>query len=175
MTLTRELVVRESGDVPDLITNPVTGELVPITAATDELGGVVDGLKELESAAKEARELVNGELLKRMDADATWTAAVGPFKISAPSPTAGTKGYDPDRLRTNLLKLEARGKVSMAAVDAAVERVIPDPYNLAKKDGINRLRKLEDPEINAAIDDAAVTTQAPKRTVKVERVKAKTA
>ena len=124
-------------DTTSLIPHPLTGEAIELTADTDMLAHWVDQLRELERQAKEARDLIGLELLRRMDAKASWTLRAGDFKITAPSPAPKVE-WDVDQLRATLADLRDQG-LDEDAIDAALEVVVT--YK-PRASGLNALKKL---------------------------------
>lgn len=121
----------------EVIPHPLTGEAIELAAETDTLAQWVDQLRELERQAKEARDMIGLELLRRMDAKASWTLRAGDFKITAPSPAPKTE-WDVDQLRATLADLRDQG-LDEDAIDAALEVVVTYKPRTA---GLNALRKL---------------------------------
>lgn len=135
-----------------------------------ELAAFDDGAKHLASIAKEAREDVGAELIRRMDRSGKWTRHVGEFTVTAPSPDAGTLKYESEALRAALVAL-VPDVIDMDAVDAAVRLVCPpapEPYLKQNANGIKALLKLG-PAVRAAVEGAQVPVDPPKRTAKVTR------
>lgn len=163
----RELVIRR-GDVTSIV-NPLAGTVVPLASATDEIAEAMDALQELERQANEARKLAGAELLKRMDRRGRWTAQVGGFEITAPSPSAGTESYpDPKGLREDLLALARDDIIDRDLVDDAVEMTRPAPVYKARKAGIAALRKLRRAAVSLVLDKHLQTSDPPTRNVKVK-------
>lgn len=155
------------------ITDPTGDVGLALKGAEDsELALFDDGAKHLTSIAREAREMVGAELIRRLDRSGKWTRHVGEFTVSAPSPEAGTLKYDSEKLRAELLLLVAADVIDYAAVDAAVERVEPpkpEPYLKQNAAGIKALLKLG-PVVRDAVLSAQVPVEpAPKRAAKVVR------
>lgn len=166
----KSLIDRPSPEVPALVVNPITGAMVPLDAATDELAEAHDGLGELASQAKEAQGIVERELLARMDKRGKWTAGVGAFKLQAPSPSAGTERFpNPRGLREDLLALARAEVIDRELVDDAAKVDRPAPVYKAVKAGIAALRKLGNPQVDAVIEKHAEQVDPPARRVKVKR------
>lgn len=118
--------------------NPATGEVLTLTSPSEDLGAYLAAVKDLESQVRDYKRVVTDELLRRMDASADWTLHLPGMKLSAPSP-APAEEFDELALREDLLELVDAGRLSIEAVDRAIETVIT--YK-AHKAGINALRKV---------------------------------
>lgn len=132
-----------------VLVNPATHEAIAVDATTDLLAKALDEVRDLESRLREFKSGLSDEVLRRMDAEAKWTAHVGSYKLSAPSP-APTTEYDAKGLRDSLIALvmsdDREVPLTMAAVDAAVE-VVTDLK--VHKSGVNALLKLGGPVAEA--------------------------
>ena len=96
-----------------------SGELIDLReASTDRLARFLDEAAELVSLVNEAKAQVDREVLRRMDAEASWTARLGAFELQAPSPEAGMTYYDEQALEEVLDGLVERGLVSEPAASA---------------------------------------------------------
>lgn len=108
--------------------HPVTGELVPLDSPTEQLAEILDGTAEAHRLLGEFERILNGELLRRLDADATWTQRVGSgaagyqFELKASSPDAGTSYYIEDELQQELDGLVKAGIISEAGAEKAMRR-----------------------------------------------------
>ena len=112
-----------SGDVPSLVDSR-TGEVVALTDATAEhIAATRDRILDLESQLREAKTVMDREVISRMDADRLWTIEAGPWKLSAPSP-APQAHYDAQAMRTDLMVLVDDGVLSQAAADRAVAEIV---------------------------------------------------
>jgi hypothetical protein len=101
----------------------VTGELVDVRGETMErLARYITDLFELRSQLSEQEEVVQRELLNRLDKGASWTVRVGDFELKAASPTAATEAYDPMGLDAALDHLVLSDEISEAAADGALMR-----------------------------------------------------
>jgi len=110
------------GDVPSLVDS--TGEVVALTDATAEhIAATRDRILDLESQLREAKTMMDREVLARMDAEHVWTVHAGPWKLSAPSP-APTDHYDAQAMRVDLVALVDDGVLSQAAADRAVAEIV---------------------------------------------------
>ena len=123
----------------------------------------------MEQITREARGIANGEIVRRLDADARWTVREGDFKFVAPSPNAGTTGYDADALAVVLARLVSDGVVSQAAMDAAVRDTSPGP--VVSWELLSRMREgleggyTDPPEVVELVeiaDELLATRKAPR-------------
>lgn len=147
---------------PREVTNPATGELVTLDAATDVLAGELEGVKELEANLRSYKRAIGDELLTRMDTEARWSWRGAGLKLQAPSPNV--VDYDGEVLWRELEPLVRDGVIGEHAFAAAVER---DYAYKAKKAGITALAKLPSTRIQAAINAARLEPKT--RTVNVTR------
>lgn len=122
---TGELVPDPGPTVPDLR----TGEVIAVRAADiEELAAYMDTASQIHRDIGEAERVVNDELLRRLDADLTWTQTVGTgaagyqFELKANSPSAGTTDYPPDELEQELTGLVKHGIISEAGAEKALRR-----------------------------------------------------
>jgi hypothetical protein len=156
-----------ASDAGTSIVDPRTGEAVLIHDATlDQLAACREWIRDLEHTTREAKGLIDAEVVRRFDATAKWSATVAGFKLSAPSPAPAVE-YDAQELRGRLEELVADGVLSMDAVDAAVEVVTGFKARAA---GINALRKLGGP-VAAVVEECSRVVEKPRR-VSVSRVAA---
>lgn len=149
-----------------LIPHPLTGEALDLTADTEDLAYWCDQIRELERQAKEAREILGLELMRRMDSKASWTLRAGGFKITAPSP-APKREWNVDALRSTLADLRDQG-LDEDAIDAALEVVVTYKPRTV---GLNALRKLGG-EVAERIDACGEDVEPTRRvTVKLEHAR----
>jgi hypothetical protein len=148
---------------PDVI-HPATGEIIAVHDAADEqLARFLDEIRDYELRLREAKAIVNRELLTRLDHDGRWTRHAGAFTLSAPSPAPG-ETFDAEKLRDALFELAGEGELTVDAVHRAIRtEVVYTPV----AGELKALRKLGGP-VAAAID-AHATRMERKRYVKVER------
>jgi hypothetical protein len=122
------------------LVNPSTGELVELDGPTETLAHFLADMREHESLCKEAKALVNREMLNRLDRQAKWTLYVGDLKLSSPSKEQEeVEEFDGPALHEALYALVDEGLITVEAADAAVETVTS---YVPKKAGIKQLRKL---------------------------------
>jgi hypothetical protein len=114
-----------------LIHNPATGEVLDLTGAeTVDLAAAMTGLADLRADLRTYEQAIEREILRRLDRDATWTLRVGEptadrqFEITAPSPTAGTEGFDARTLQAELEQLIERGTITEQAAAGALARTL---------------------------------------------------
>lgn len=143
--------------------NPLSGEVLTLASPSDDLGRYLADLREFESVLREHKKMVTRELLGRMDKQASWTQHFAGLKLTGQSPQPGEE-WDGAELREALLKLVDEGKLSIEAVDAAVETVVS--YNV-KKAGVNKLRKVGG--VVASTVDGLVRPVERERRVSVSR------
>lgn len=116
-------VVFDDPSTPLLI-EPNTGEVIPLSEAkTAHIADARDYIRELESQLREAKTILDGEVLSRMDADRKWTIKTGDWALTAPSPEPTVK-YDAAALHAELEGLVADGVISGDAMARAVEEVV---------------------------------------------------
>lgn len=159
-TDTVRLPVVYDGNADLSIIDPGSGEAVVLADAdAAAIARWRSTVRELEELLREAKKLVDSEVLKRMDAAGEWTLRAGGMKLTAPSPAAGreTEWTDIEQLR-DALALEAG--VSRELIDAAFEPVTEFKPRAA---GIGRLRKLAREDINALLDRHATTVDKARR------------
>lgn len=184
-----------------------TGEIVALKdASVEALAAYMTELRLVREQQAEAESQISDELCRRLDRSACWTQHVqGPngevWEIKAPSPTAGTEAYPPERLEEELRALVETGVINEEAANSALRRTVAleiglpwdaDPQVVADAlrdavrieiaghevqvlsaapmrktvaSGITKLRKI--PGTQEALDRACVTTDPPKRRVKV--------
>lgn len=141
-----------------------TGEVVPLTAATTaHIAEIRDYVRDLESQLREAKHLLDAEVVKRMDLACSWTLRDGPWVLTAPA-TDTVEVYDGHALRTDLEGLVGDGLIAQEAVDAAVEVLVEYKPRVA---GIKALLKRGGAV--AEIVDAHRTTAQRDRRVSVKR------
>jgi hypothetical protein len=154
-----------ASDAGTSIVDPRTGEAVLIHDATlDQLAACREWIRDLEHTTREAKGLIDAEVVRRFDATAKWSATVAGFKLSAPSPAPAVE-YDAQELRGRLEELVADGVLSMDAVDAAVEVSVSFKPRVA---GIKALEKLGG-IVAEAIADCSTAVQRSRR-VSVTRI-----
>lgn len=117
------------------------GEVVRVITATDllraggledlehaehaELGTFAENADHLVAIAREAKGLVGSEAIRRMDRTGSWTVRAAGFEFKAPSPAAGTKRMNAERLREVLDALVDAARIDQALADRALERTTP--------------------------------------------------
>ena len=104
------------------IVDPTTGEyLVVKDAPDDRLAEFLDSVRDYESRLREAKSIVNRELLRRLDLDRKWTRRAGDYEFSAPSDEPGEEWSDPQALYEDLVSLVEHGDLTTEAVERAVK------------------------------------------------------
>lgn len=167
MTDATQLVQWEPGGGALTIYDPRDGQAHELAdAPPDVLLLVVGALREGADAIRyefgRRWNEVEEEILRRMDADASWTMRAGRVEAKAPSPSAGTTGWDKPKLIGILTELAAEGEISQAAFEAAVESKV---VRSVRMQGVNALLKL--PAVRERIEAAAISTDPPPRRVTV--------
>lgn len=145
------------------VVSPRTGEIITLSGTTEDLGAYLADVREHESLLKEAKRLVQRELVARMDRQAKWTIHAGGLKLSAPSPKP-SEVWDGAELRAQLLALVDDDTLAIEAVDAAVEVIVDHKVHKA---GVNALRSLGGPA--REIVDALAEEPEKERYVSVTR------
>jgi hypothetical protein len=140
------------------LVNPATGEALTLESPSPDLGRYLADIREIESVVREHKRIVSRELLARMDRTASWTLRAEGLKIVGQSP-APPEEWDGAELRQALLKHVDAGRLSVEAVDAAVETIIS--YK-PRKAGITALRKLGGP-IAETVNGLAHTAERERR------------
>jgi len=146
-----------------------SGELIDLReASTDRLARFLDEAAELVSLVNEAKAQVDREVLRRMDAEATWTARAGAFELRAPSPEAGMTYYDEQALEEVLDGLVERGLVSEPAAAAALE-VETKVERKPRQGGIKALLRIGGEVAEAVAACERRREEPPRRSVRVRR------
>lgn len=146
-----------------------SGEVLPLTgAATDRLARFLDDTKELESILAETKALVSGELLRRMDQEASWTLRAGDYELRGQSPEAGATYYEPVELEEALRRLRRQGQITKEAAKAALS------YEVAierkpRQAGIRALLRRGGEVAEELLACRHRVEQAPRRRVSVRR------
>lgn len=145
--------------------NPITGELVDVAnATTTDLAAFRDEIRDARDRLSAWARSIDGELVARLDVEAKRSANVGDWKITAGAP----KEWRTDEvgLRAALLKLVRKGKLSRAAVDAAVEEV---KTVHARRAGLKALHGHADEEVRNTVADYDRYEPVAQRRVSVSR------
>lgn len=149
---------------PAVVFNPSTGEIIDLNSEDQTLVQFLDDLAQFEKELDSTRRTVNRELVARLDRSAKWTRHVGPYTLSAASPSP-TEDWDGAALHEALAPFVDRGELSVEALDAAVETVVS--YK-PKKAGINALRKLGG-DVKTTVDGLKREKEKGDRRVRIER------
>lgn len=156
-------------DRDERVIDRASGELLDVRAAsTERLGRFLEDSAELVGQLGEARGAVEREVLRRMDAQASWTTVAGELQLQAPSPEAGMTYYDADALYEVLVDLGRRGLIGREAAHAALSTDITVEHK-AQQRGIKALLSLGGEVAAAVAGCRRRRDQPPKRTVKVRR------
>lgn len=152
--------------MPQHIINHVTGEVVDtsdLAALVGERANIDDTLGNL----RDARAAIDAEITAMLNRDLRRSAKVGKWEVKVNAPTK--EEVDWDLLRARLVEIAASNDapISLAAVDAVVrsELVEPEPYTeqVTNKTELNKLRKLMDPAVQGAIEEAVEVVDQPQR------------
>jgi hypothetical protein len=105
----------------------LTGEALDVnTATTGRLARFLANLATLRAELADVESIVNTALVGRLDADLTWTQTLEDdgiaFKVTAPSPDAGSIDHLPDVLEAELRKLVARKVITAEGAGVALQR-----------------------------------------------------
>lgn len=162
MNLLPAVVRQPSGDLS--LIDPESGEVVDLAAAPlDLIARYRAALVDHDVDVRDAKRVLDAEVLRRMDDRATWTLEAGEYKLSSSSPTPTVEWQDPEALRDELLFLGLAPDVVDVAFPV-VEAVKP------RAAGVARLRKLNRPDVDDALDRHATRVDRPRRvTVKAAR------
>jgi hypothetical protein len=115
--------------------NRLTGEAILVHgASTETLAEYLADLQLIRQALRDEEENVQRELLRRLDSFGRWTehledARYG-YKLTAPSPTAGTTDYDRHILLAGLVDLVGRKVVAPEAARAAIVRSLTGTFSV---------------------------------------------
>lgn len=168
-------VVTDDGELIRLVTAEHLLEAAGITdpreAETEQLAEFTDNADHLTAIAREAKGTVSAELVRRLDRRGKWTLREAGFKITAPSPEAGTTRYDDEQLAAAVNRLIEEDLIDADAGLAAIEWYQPpppEPYWKQKPAGIKALLKLGG-AVAKAVEACKVSVDPPKRTAKVKR------
>jgi hypothetical protein len=158
--------VVQAADGPAVI-DRATGELIPLKDAGDDaLASLRDYLKDLRSRIAEANNLLDAEVVRRMDQDRCWTIHAGGLTLTAPSPAPAYE-WDAPGLYADLESMVADGELSERAFLAAVEEVVGYKVKAA---GVNALLKGGGP-VAEIVESHRAAVEKPRR-VSVKRAAA---
>ena len=101
--------------------DPVTGEVLPLDAASDRLAEVALALKEREQTIKEWRQLVEGELHRRLREQDRRRATVGQWEIEIEASGRG-RVWDADDLEAVARELLEQGVVQASEIGGLITR-----------------------------------------------------
>lgn len=120
------------------LVNPATGEMFALVDAGDaKLGEYLQAVREWESMARLAKQVVSAEIHRRMDAEASWTRRDGPIELVGQSPDRVE--YPVDEMRAVLRELAGEGLISDRAARGALKREVV--FTVSKR-GVNALLKI---------------------------------
>jgi hypothetical protein len=154
-----EIAIREQQQGVEVVVsviNPMTGELVPVTAPLDDLAGWLSDVRDYEGQVRHAKNVITGIMhTEHLDPTGQWTAHTERFKVTGQSPEPETD-YDGERLHKVLLKLVKQGRITREAAARACEREVSFK---PKKTGIKALSKIGS-DVAEAIE--ACATEKPR-------------
>jgi len=101
------------------VVHPATGELLTHGSPDEDLASALEVIREAEHDLADAKRVISGWLLERMDHEASWTRRGGAFKLQSVAPHPVTE-YDGEALRRLLDEAVEAGAISEAARDGAV-------------------------------------------------------
>lgn len=197
-------VVPEGGEL--VVYDRQSGEALTVKDAGDELLArfmlsADEWLAQQRRDVQGAKDVVNAELLSRMDSRLSWThrARLGDveFELKAPSPKAGSTSYDVDRMTAALEPLVEDGTLSQEAFEEVVKRTVTitvsahdtgrlerfakNEYDAKVSEGtavhlpaVAKLAKLENPRVTEAIEAAQIAPAAIKKSDRKVKVSIKT-
>lgn len=106
----------------DVVIHPSTGEILDLSAPTDDLARWLTEARELDEAMRVEKRRVVAELLARMDREANYTLRVGDLELKGDGPEPPMV-YDGAALRLALKEFVDAEVISPDALDRAVEIV----------------------------------------------------
>lgn len=167
------MTTNEIATIPSAFVNPQTGEVIDVsdpdalalaaTQAPDVLAMMLSTIDEHIREAQDARAYIGQFLIDRMDTDATQTLHAGEYTLTVNGSSDEYETHDADALAASLATLVEAGIIG----EAAAEKAIRTKREVAKT-GLNSLRALRKPEIDAAIK-AATMLATRRRRITVKR------
>ena len=150
------------------ITDPETGEVVPLDKATSVviakvLGEIQHEIEQRLFLLGNVKRVLGAALIERMDKGGEWTVTAPGVKISAPSPAAGRVSWDAEVLEAILDKAISDGLIDADAKRRAVKQTF-SLVPVAK--GIANLQKI--PEMAARMESAKTVHEAGPRSVTIK-------
>lgn len=147
---------------PKMLVSPATGEVLELTAPTDELARVLDETRDIEQQLRGYKQHIADEIHRRMDAEGVWTAHVGDYTVTGQSPARTT--YNAELLRASLAALVLDGTITEDARDRAV--TVVETLKVSAR-GTQALHKLGG-AVASVIDESEQPVDTPRR-VSVKR------
>lgn len=124
---------------PITVTNPITGEVLELSAPTPDLAQFIADVRDAESMLGEAKRYVSAEIIARLDKGASRKQRLeNGLEISAPSPQP-LEEFDAAGLHEALQQLAIEGVIYETVASEAVVPVIE--YKVQRR-VVNGLRKL---------------------------------
>jgi len=158
---------------------PIAGELTVVNprdnailvlreANEDTLASLIADLRDLDQQVRHTKRMVAQEIHRRMDAQAEWTLIGEHWKISSRSP-APRETYDAEQLRHLLMQWAgaADSQIARGRLRAVEKAVTSKTEWIVRQAGINALKKLGDPVVDAALARTLVEEDAS-RPIKIE-------
>lgn len=166
-----DLIVIDKRGLPDQtisLTDPDTGEVVPLTECGRELcarvlGRTKQAIDDHLDYLRTAQHHIGQRVLSLMDDNAEWTIGSRGVKVTAPSPTAGTEGWDAELLDKILSGLVDKNVITQEAKLKAVSQKVETVTHPA---GIRAL--LKRPDVAKAMKRARTKIDPPARRVTVK-------
>lgn len=140
------------------VVNPDTGDRLKVTHAPTQviaraLGFVQAAIDQNLNALYDAKRVLGGEMIERMDRQGEWTVHAPGVEVRAPSPSAGTVEWDAEKLERLLDELVEEGILDRAGKQRAIQQEIVLKVD---KRGVNALMKI--PAVAERIHDARYVT-----------------
>ena len=129
---------------------PGTGELVELTAPTNTLAQHLSAFRDLDTESRRAKNLIQEELIRRLDHEGKASFTAGEWKLSATAP--GATEYDGDLAYAVLMRAVERGILSETAAEDTCPPVVK---RKAQKRELDRIAKLLPDDLRADLEAAA--------------------
>ena len=107
---------------PELIVHPASGEVLPLDATTDLLAEAALEIKQRERQLREMRQLVETELLGRLERQGRRRATVGDYEIAVES-SGRSRVWDPDDLEATCRELVDNGVLQTSELGGLITTV----------------------------------------------------
>lgn len=146
--------------------DPLTGEVIAISAGLDELAAFRDRLGELKRTIDATLVDLDAEVTARLDLDNTRSARAGVWELVTEAPL--TTVWDTPRLGLALEALVAAGKITRPAAEAALEAQ-PIVYKPRARE-LAKLLAHADPDVVEAVEACRRAEPRYRRRVTVKRI-----